>query len=128
MGQVIRVKCNSCNYEKRLYIGGGLEDCNYDVIIDGLSEKQKEDVNTAKELGADKFSINRFPAICLSCGNYYSVNKIKYTFKGKEENIYSPCPECSSEERSIIDINKTRNLNCPDCKGKITINNIALWD
>lgn len=126
MGQIVRVSCEKCDKSEELYIGGGFSDCNFETVISGMSNLQKDNLREAKHLGAVRFSINRVPCICQSCNSFYTANKVSYILEGEKKIIWSRCPSCSSFKKKII---STDNKSaCTVCGQPIKVEEIGLWD
>ncbi len=128
MGQIVKVTCTACGKSGELKIGGGKADCDFDVIISGMSELQKENLTEMMHEGARGFTVNRAPCMCQTCGSYYAGNKVSYFFEGEKKIAWSKCPSCGSFKKKII--NKDNMTPCIDrkCKGTITLEQTGLWD
>ncbi len=127
MGQVVKVSCAKCGKSKKLFIGGGFSDCDFDVIIAVMSDIQKESLTKAIENGATDFSISRYASICQSCHNFYTAEKVTYLLGRKEKAEWSCCPDCGSVKKKLIDI-ETKTTKCTHCGDLIETELIGLWD
>lgn len=126
MGQIVRLSCTECDRSGELKIGGGIADCDFDVIISGMSQLQKENLTEVMHEGARGFTVNRAPCMCQICGSFYAGNKVTYFFEGEKKIAWSKCPSCGSFKKKII--NKDNMSSCTKCKGTITIEEIGFWD
>jgi hypothetical protein len=126
MGQIVKVSCEKCGKSKELCIGGGLSDCDFDVVISGLSEAQKEKMTEAKSLGAKRFSVSRIPCVCQVCGQFYAASMVNCIFEGKKRTVWSKCPACVSSKRSTISMEN--DTTCPVCGEAIIACYTGLWD
>ena len=125
MGQIVRAKCTACAFEKDLFIGGGMRDCNLDVITSPLPENVREIVEKAVKGGMGRASIERRACVCSSCGELNAVSVVSYSGGGIERDFYSACPKCGGISYTEIENGKTA---CPDCGAAITLAPAGHWD
>lgn len=126
MGQIIQVHCEQCGFEKDIFVGGGMLDCELKTIHDALPEDGQRMFAVAASYGASQFSLTRKLCACESCGTIYALPIVSYTLKGIRQELYGVCPQCGAaisgkyKEREI--------LHCPDCKGEMTQQQVGYWD
>ncbi|MBQ5320030.1 MAG: hypothetical protein J6K17_13120 [Oscillospiraceae bacterium] len=121
MGKILRAACSECGFEKDIFEGGGINDCNLDAILTELSENGQKILYEAVQNGAVQISINRIPCSCVSCGNIYAIPIVNYTLNGNTHTVSGQCPECNEEKYASA-------INCPNCKKIITLEETGIWD
>ncbi|MBQ8790503.1 MAG: hypothetical protein IJZ51_04245 [Ruminiclostridium sp.] len=126
MGQIVRVSCEGCGKSEELHIGGGMMDCDFDSIISGMSDQQKDNLREAMHLGAKDFSINRHPCQCQSCGSFYTGSKVSFFLDGEKKAVWSRCPSCTSFKRRLL--NKEGTTPCSECGEKVNVQMLGFWD
>ena len=62
-------------------------DYDFDNIISGMSDQQKENLREAMHLGAEDFSVNRHPCQCQSCGSFYAGSKVSFFLDGEKKAV-----------------------------------------
>lgn len=126
MGEIIQVHCAQCGFNKELFIGGGLLDCEWKTILDALPQDGKRMLSAAAGYGANQFGITRRISVCDSCGAVYALPVVSYNIKGLDQELYGICPQCSAPGSG-----KRRNskiLPCPDCGNELTQQETGHWD
>ena len=125
MGQIVRAKCTACAFEKDLFVGGGMRDCNLDVITSSVPENVREIVEKAVKGGMGRASIERRACVCRSCGELSAVSIVSYSGGGIEKEFWAACPRCGGISYTEIENGKTA---CPDCGAAVTLAPAGHWD
>lgn len=126
MGKIIRLHCPQCGYEKELFVGGGMLDCELKTILNVLPEEGKRMLAAAANYGANQFSVTRKFCVCDSCGTIYALPVVSYNMKGICQEIYGVCPNCGAEGNTRW--NENQVPPCPDCGGEMTQRETGHWD
>ena len=124
MGVVYRAECKNCGYSKRLFAGGGRNDCMPPKIGRELSEEKQALLKEIISNGAKRVIINRIICACKDCGEIYALPIVSYTLDGEQHELKGDCPKCSSENAKAVE----NNVPCPICKAEITLTQAGLWD
>lgn len=130
MGQIVRAKCKECEYSAKLFIGGGLSDCEFEAVITPFSDEQKNELTQIRDKGADDFSVQRHPCTCNSCGTIFACTVLNLGSdypSAMKQTFYTGCPECGSEDIRIYSIGKTEE-HCPECGGSVVFSTEGFWD
>ncbi|MEZ3469466.1 MAG: hypothetical protein K1W40_13980 [Schaedlerella sp.] len=126
MGQIIQLHCRQCGFEKELFVGGGMLDCELKTILSVLPEEGKRMLAAAANFGADQFSVTRKLCVCASCGAIYALPVVSYNIKGVSQEIYGVCPECGVA--GSMNWNENQVLSCPKCGSGMTQQETGHWD
>lgn len=126
MGQIIQLHCLQCGFEKELFVGGGMLDCELKTIHKVLPEKGKRMLAAAASYGADQFSITRKLCVCDSCGAIYALPVVSYNMKGISQELCGLCPNCGAEGN--LKWNKDEVPPCPNCGSGMTQQETGRWD
>lgn len=125
MGQIIQVQCTKCDYQKELFIGGGLMDCELKTILAALPAEGQRVLSGAVNYGASQFSVTRKISRCNSCGEVYALPVVSYMLKNLSQELYGVCPECGAAGKA----GKNVGLPCcPSCGGEMTQRKTGHWD
>lgn len=126
MGQIMRAKCTVCAFEKNLYAGGGMRDCNLDVIVSSLPENVREVVKKAVRGGAGRAAIDRPLCVCDGCGTICAPHVVTFTSAAVSKVFYSACEKCGAVSYTAIgeDVKPT----CPRCGATLSIEPAGHWD
>lgn len=126
MGQIIQLHCTQCGFDKELFVGGGLLDCELKTMIDVLPQDGRRMLSAAAEHGANQFSITRRLCVCDSCGAIYALPVVSYNMKGLYQELYGLCPQCGAAGNGKWKESET--LACPDCGNELTRQEKGHWD
>ena len=121
MGKIIKVQCLQCGFEKQIFSGGGLMDCNIETILKELPQDGQRTLSDAVKHGASRISITREPCSCDSCGEIYAVPIVNYTLNNTLNELFGICPKCSEKKRNPPS-------KCPVCGKVLSLNEEGLWD
>lgn len=126
MGQIIQVHCGRCGFEKKLYVGGGLADCEMETIMAALPEREQRVLDVAVREGASQISITRRLCVCSSCGAVYALPVVSCILKGQQGELYGVCPQCG--ESGNAEWEEDEALPCPVCRNGLTRQQTGHWD
>ncbi|MBQ2830402.1 MAG: hypothetical protein IJF15_05200 [Oscillospiraceae bacterium] len=126
MGQIMRAKCTACTFEKDLFVGGGMRDCNLDVILSPLPENVREIVEKAVRGGAGRAVIERPLCVCGSCGTICAPTAVTFTSPSFSRTFYSVCDGCGAS--GYIQIGEDETAACPACGTALSIEPVGHWD
>ena len=128
MGEIIRVVCDACNYEKQLKTGAGLMSINPRVVEETLKD---EDLIQWKSLQEEDrvrfFSWVYEPGYCEECKEIVSCFKVDIkTVDGESLWLGGRCGKCSCK----VKLNKkVTDMKCPVCgKASVAKNIVGHWD
>lgn len=128
MGEIIRVVCDNCDYEKQLKTGGGMLSIKAAVVEDKLKDEDLAQWKSLKE--SDKvrfFSWFYELAYCDDCKEISSCFNVKIqTTDGESLCLGGRCDKC---HRKLVMLKKDEDIKCPIC-GKTTVakNIVGHWD
>lgn len=125
MGQIIQVHCTHCGFEKNIFVGGGLLDCELETIFTALPEDGQDMLIAAANDGVRQFSITRKLSVCDSCGAVYALPIVSYSLDGIQHELYGICPQCGMTGNEW---NQNEILPCPDCGSEMTWKQAGHWD
>ncbi len=125
MGQIVRITCSKCGFEKDIFSGGGRNDCNMDAILMALPDDEKQMLVDASEQGATKIVIDRKPCECRLCGEIYAAPVVTYTLMEAVCEIRGRCPNCGKQSQTP-QINPPEK--CPKCGDNVSLNFVGHWD
>lgn len=125
MGQIIQVRCETCGFQKDVFVGGGLRDCEWETVLETLPEEGKHALRQAVHDGAGQVFVTRKLYACPSCKAVYALPVVSYTLEGRTQELYGNCPRCGSsggspEEGAVI--------HCPGCGGELALRHTGNWD
>lgn len=125
LGQIIQVHCAQCGFEKNIFVGGGLLDCELKTIFTALPEDGQDMLIAAANYGVNQFSITRKLSVCDSCGTVYALPVVTYTLNGIHQEIYGACPQCGMAGNEW---QQKEIFPCPDCGSQMTLIEAGHWD
>lgn len=126
MGDIIRVGCEKCGYNKEMNVGGGLLSINKDVIANIFS---KEDISEFKKLAEEnllgQYLMENKVGYCKECHELYSVPVLNYSKQGEaqERTVKKSCPQCNQE----LDFSYDTKI-CPKCSDELVHESAGMWD
>ncbi len=129
MGEYITLKCDKCDYSKKLKVGQGLRDHDLTIVASYFDEEYKLRVLSARDGGG--LPIFHWEiAFCRECNEYTSVPVLDITGKDLKEQIMGKC-ECGHKicESDIVNRSSEYDtFDCPLCKGKLLLRHDGYWD
>lgn len=124
MGIISVGKCRGCGYESRLFVGGGLRDCEPSTAL----AIANNDAGLADALAQNAwFQIDRRPALCGKCQKICSGALVTFEQPdGTKQTIFSTCPDCGGtlEYYSF----QTGEMTCPRCGESFVLAQAGHWD
>lgn len=126
MGRIIQAQCAKCDFQKNIYAGGGLRDCELPTILSALPEEERQVLAEAVSQGAVRVSIYREPSLCESCGAVYALPVVEYTLNGERKELWGLCPQCG--ENGSIALEEHSEACCPQCGGDLLLRPVGHWD
>lgn len=128
MGRLLEAKCTSCGHLQRLFVGGGLADCERDTIAKALPEKQRYLMEAGAVRHAERLSVDRVPARCPDCGRLFAQAVVSYTHGGRPGTLRGWCPDCGGSSAVDLTGRDTVEHACPQCGGNVVLEETGLWD
>lgn len=130
MGKIIKLRCDTCGYEKMFQIGGGMRDWDISVIRNALPEKDVCQFDAFVAAGMKNASIDRRLGVCRNCKKFINLPFVTCRMSdGTEERIRNHCPGCSDHRVEQVMLEEAdRKVHCPQCKGEVSITLNGLWD
>lgn len=125
MGRIVQVQCEKCGFRKKIFAGGGLKDCDPETILEALSEEGKKTLAHAVQDETGQISMTRVPYVCPACKEVYALPVVRYMLNDQEMELYGVCPQCG---RTGGDVEEGAALYCPDCDGRLTLQQTGRWD
>lgn len=125
MGTILQAACSKCGYQAKLFVGGGLADCEPETAIAAAPHDRK--LAAALKEGA-LFEIARGASLCKNCKKLTVAVDVTYQMADDEPEIHTGgvCPDCGGpltpfapDEKSVL---------CPKCRGTITLSPTGRWD
>lgn len=124
MGTILSCQCHGCNYREKLFVDGGLRDCDPEVAL----RAAPGDSALAKALreGAS-FRIDRDISACRTCKRLFVVPYVTYWPKdGEPRQTAVACPVC---HKIITRFNyQLSNIPCPSCGKTLDLRPCGHWD
>ncbi len=134
MGKIFELTCPECGYEKRVFVGGGLSDCNTETILSSFSEKYRRSLSDLIEKGISRLNIYRDLCKCSECGEFSAAVTVKFFYRGKLRGLRDACSVCG-EAPERLEIISSRDIesgilesSCPKCGSDVSIKNSGHWD
>ena len=128
MGEIIRISCEKCDFEKKIKMGAGMMSIRADVVEQNLHGKDLEQwQGILREKKVRFFSWEYEPALCDICNELQSCFVVKIdTIEGKKICLGRKCKICQNEAREIL---QSDDIKCPNC-GQAGINSLLIgnWD
>lgn len=130
MGNVIKLRCETCGYEQMFHIGGGMRDWDMSVIRNALAKEDVGQFDAYAAAGMKNASINRILGVCNKCKRFINLPSVICRMPdGTEKRIENHCPHCSSRwVEPILPDQTDERIDCPKCKKEVTVTLSGLWD
>ena len=126
LGQIIRLHCQQCGFERELYVGGGLADSEWETIQNALPEKERHVLDAAVQAGASQIQVTRRLCVCGRCGAVYALPVVSCMLKGEQGVLYGVCPQCGAA--GDPDWEEEGAIPCPVCRSGLTKQQAGHWD
>lgn len=124
MGRILQANCSKCGYRTKLFVGGGLRDCEVETALAAAPDNQA--FAQALREGA-RFQISRDVSVCRRCRQLLSVPYVTYwPADGASRQIASACPVCGGLPTRLN--GNTKNTLCPSCGQQMTLFPCGHWD
>lgn len=130
MGIIYKAYCPECEYETRIYLGGGMLSINLKRSAAVLPKKEQEQVfNLLKEDKIKEFNIEKKITQCKVCQIIKSDTIIDITEKnGNLHRFGDMCSRCKNK-MIIYNEGAEGKYLCPEChKGLLMFLEEGLWD
>lgn len=126
MGIVLNYHC-SCGYEREICIGAGRQALRTDTLPEFFSKETLADFYQAEAAGKISSHLcENVLAFCSACNEYHDIPLFHYTFKDEtSRSLFGSCPVCG---RSVMRLNETDTITCPNCLKPITARQVGHWD
>lgn len=122
MGEILQSVCSGCKAQTKLFVGGGMRDCETEMALAAGQSDQK--LANALEEGAS-FRIDRRIAICSDCRKLVVGTRVFYKRKeNREETAGGVCPNCKGQLEWPEEI----TADCPVCGSRLEITITGYWD
>lgn len=126
MGTIVQYHCNECHFDKKLLIGGGLNDCKIRTMLDALGKNEQSILLNEIRHGASRISIIRKPCVCSSCGMVQTIAAVSYHMGETEKRLFGSCNKCGQTgNEAWMDAGIE---NCPCCGRKLEKLHVGHWD
>ncbi len=125
MGEIRDYVC-SCGYQKRIFIGAGLNGCNTDAIK-RFFPKEIEAFLREKQAGmVQSYLLSNAVIACTYCKEIETVPCFSYqTYKGTVTHLKEMCSVCGKQVDQQTD---EENIKCPKCGLRMNYNSVGNWD
>lgn len=124
MGTILSCHCHECGYQEKLYVGGGLLDCNPDTALRAAPDEPS--LTKALQVGA-RFQIDREVAVCRKCRRLFAAPYVTYwPPDDKARYTAAACPVC---RHLLTRLNRqTTSVPCPSCGKVMKLFPCGHWD
>ena len=131
MGRSIRLTCNDCKQSYDLNIGQSRSDNKLDRVLGYFDDKTADLIRGKLSfLGEDAYwNYRSMIGYCGKCGSFSSIPTLTIKDNGKDYVTAGKC-SCGNPCELIEDNDQTRmkDLRCPGCRGKMTVEITGNWD
>ena len=125
MGKIRDYSCK-CGYQKRIFVGAGLNGCNRNAILQIFPE-EAVGFETEKQAGrVSGYLLSNTMVACPACKKIESVSCFSYQTGAGEKIFYKK--ECSECGKTVQRIKDEECVLCPECGQQMTYTEIGNWD
>lgn len=123
MGYRYKLRCDDCGGQWNVKVGYGMMASDKKVVIESFQpEFQPQVTEMIKDAPVPPYGFAYRLCKCSFCKNILSVPSIIR----KDIKFREPCPVCGKEVELLDD--KSEKLDCPNCNGKVSTEDISFWD
>ncbi|HEX2925505.1 MAG TPA: hypothetical protein VHP38_04510 [Ruminiclostridium sp.] len=125
MGELYKLTCGRCGYEKELAIGGGLASCSISLVNRLFSEEKRMEFDTYYISNkVESFCVENTLSLCDECKELISTSVLKARLTSNASlEISNDCPVCSKKLKII-----KGTPVCPKCGLEMTSGRAGHWD
>ncbi len=124
MGTILSCRCKGCGYEERLFVGGGLRDCNPDTALRAVPNDRA--LERALREGA-RFQIDRDITVCQKCRRLFVVPYVTYwPAEDESRHTAAACPACNQLLTRYS--HQITSIPCPSCGRTMDLLPCGHWD
>lgn len=124
MGTILSCQCHGCGYTEKLFVGGGMSDCDPKTALRAVPDDPALAAALRKGAG---FQIDRDAAACQKCRRLFAAPYVTYwPPDGGSRQTAAVCPVC----RRLLtryDYQKSK-IPCPSCGGTMDLLPRGHWD
>lgn len=125
MGDVVKIICPQCEYNRIFHIGTGIQACNPKAVQRSFEKvliKEFEQLMEQKKIKT--FQIQEVLCYCDICKEYRCTQLLHYEAdNGISKDIANPCPICAAQLKPA-----PKKIKCPSCDTELSFEKIGLWD
>lgn len=125
MGEIRDYSC-SCGYQKRIFVGAGLNGCNLNAMKH-VFPHESEIFEQERQAGKVwTYLLSNTIVICLHCKKLESVPCFTFQTDSEIHSFYKK--ECSECGGPVIRIEDEEFVPCPECGLKMMYSKSGRWD
>lgn len=125
MGQVRDYVCE-CGYQKRLFLGGGMNGRNLQMIQKHFPRETETFQEKRQNGKTGSYLLSNASVECSECKELYSVPCFTYESEGQMITVTNgKCPTCES---TTVKVRDEEHINCPKCGRIMEYHNAGMWD
>ncbi len=130
MGDILKVTCSDCSYEREFQVGMGIlyEPLNRYVIVSEIESKLMQDeILQTLETEQDNVFAKKELYYCEKCYRLAARLTVMVGRVGKKYTTQYRCPHCNKAMKVTAFGDKTHH--CPKCKvGTLMMTRVGHWD
>lgn len=130
MGKMIKMRCDKCDYEERLFLGCGKNSCNQRIIEMTLKDNDLEEWHRLIDSGRIvSFQSENLLTECPQCNELQNLYQVTLIDDKNDRYVIKPvCKKCKTITK-VIDNWEKAKISCPKCKKGVMISEFeGYWD